>query len=185
MSAWCWLALVPQRPADADAAAPARDAATGAPAGWLAAWRRRARPDRRALRADARVVDPRGPACAVSLVLAPGGVRVPFDDLAVQQARRRILAGPPPDAVTTLLRDASHFEGSLLVARGPRAGLLDADPFARLFPARRLEVDGGVLGTMLPPAGPTIERYGSANPWPWDVYDAVSPPSTVHSAPVT
>src|SRR4051794_8577573 len=181
---WCWLALVPDRPDDADAVAAATDA-EGRSAGWLAAWSGHARPDRAARRADARVVDPLGPAATVSLTLAPPGVRVPFDDLAVQQARRRILAGPPVDAVTTLLTDASHFEGSLLVARGDRVRLLDDDPFARVFPARRLHVGAGVLGAVLPPAGPTIERYGSASPWPWDRYTAVSPPSTAQRAPVT
>jgi hypothetical protein len=164
VSAWAWLALVGERPADADAAG---EVVGG---GWLAAWTSRARPHRAALRADARVVDAGGAAATVSLVLAPDGVRLPFDDLAVQQARRRILAGPPVDAVTTLLRDASHFEGSLLVARGDRVRLLGDDPFARLFPARRLEVGPGVLGAVPPPAGPTVERYGSANPWPWDRY---------------
>ena len=184
MIAWCWLALVPERPADADAAAAVLER-DGTAAGWLAAWRRQGRPHREARRADARVVDPRGAAAEVSLVVAPAGVRVPFDDLAIQEARRRVLAGPPVDAVTTLIRDASHFEGSLLVARGPRVPLLDDDPFARVFAARRLHVGAGVLGTVLPPAGPGIERAGSANPWPWDRYTAVSPPSTAHSAPVT
>ena len=28
--------------------------------------------------------------------------------------------------------------------------------------------EAGVFGTVPPPAGPTIERYGSGNPWPWD-----------------
>jgi hypothetical protein len=181
---WCWLALVAERPPTADAAAEAIEL-DGRPAGWLAAWFKRARPDRAALRADARVVDPRGAAAHVSLVLVPAGVRVPFDDLAVQQARRRVLADRPPDAVTTLLTDASHFEGSLLVARGEHVRRLEDDPFARLFPARRLRVGPGLLGEVLPPVGPTIERYGSANPWPWDRYTAVSPPSTAHSAPVT
>jgi hypothetical protein len=42
------------------------------------------------------------------------------------------------------------------------------DPFARVFPALVLRVDGGLFGHCAPPAGPVIERYGSANPWPWD-----------------
>jgi hypothetical protein len=67
------------------------------------------------------------------------------------------------------LRDDSHFEGAITIARGcaARAKLAD-DPFACIFPARIVRVDGGLLGRVPPPVGPTIERYGSANPWPWD-----------------
>jgi hypothetical protein len=31
-------------------------------------------------------------------------------------------------------------------------------------------VAAGIVGRLPPPVGPTIERYGSANPWPWDRY---------------
>jgi hypothetical protein len=80
-----------------------------------------------------------------------------------------VLARPPFDAVTTLLRDSSHFAGSLVVARGAaQVARLRDDPFTRLFGAVVVEVGAGVLGTTAPPAGPTIERYGSAEPWPWD-----------------
>jgi hypothetical protein len=44
------------------------------------------------------------------------------------------------------------------------------DPFARIFPARLLRVEAGLFGRVPPPGGPTIERYGSAQPWPWDRY---------------
>jgi hypothetical protein len=167
---WCWLALVDgAAAAGADAAAEARDAA-GRPAGLLAAWRRRAKPVRHALRADERIVDAEGAAAAVSLVLAPPGAAVLFDDPAVQQARRAVLADArPPDAVTTLLRDASHFAGALTARRGGDAvPRLADDPFARVFAGRLLRVGPGLLGRTPPPAGPTIERYGSARPWPWD-----------------
>ncbi len=163
---WCWFALVDERPDDADAAAAVRE--NGSPAGWLAAWCRRAKPLRAARRIDARLIDPAGAPATVSYVRAPDGVSLLFDDLAVQQARRRILADRPFDGLSTLLSDASHYEGSLLVARGTNVPRLRDDPFARIFPARILEVDAGLLGTTPPPAGPTIERYGSANPWPWD-----------------
>jgi hypothetical protein len=164
---WCWLALVPQAPASADAVAPARDE-QGAPAGVLAAWLGRGRPLREARRADVRILDPRGDGALVSLVLAPPDVHLLFDDLAVQQARRDVLARPAPDCITTLLSDASHFEGALSAwRRAPRWQVHD-DPFARIFPARRLHVGPGLLGRTPPPAGPTIERYGSARPWPWD-----------------
>jgi hypothetical protein len=170
---WCWLDLL---------AAPADDADTqarvfepdGTPAGWLAVWLRRAKPSRSARRIDPRLVDRHGAAAWISLVRAPDGVRLAFDDLAVQQARRAVLAAPAQDAVSTLLSDASHFEGALTVARGARVARLADDPFARIFPARVLRVDAGLLGAVPPPCGPTIERYGSAQPWPWDRYDPAS-----------
>lgn len=167
----CWLALLDGPAADATAQAPAHEA-DGAPAGWLVAWRRRSKPVRAARRVDPRIVDPGGAPAWVSLVRPPPGVRLPFDDLAVQQARRDVLARPPQDAVSTLLADASHFEGAVTVARGAGVQRLADDPFARVFPARLLRVGGGVLGAVVPPCGPAIERYGSAQPWPWDRYDA-------------
>ena len=86
----CWLALVdgPAKGADAAARAIATD---GHPAGTLAAWRRRAKPVREALRVDERLIDPDGSAAWISLVLPPSGVRLAFDDPAVQQARRLVL----------------------------------------------------------------------------------------------
>jgi hypothetical protein len=125
---------------------------------------------------DARLVDTGGAAAAVSLVLPPAGVRLPFDDVAVQQARRTLLAAPPFDAFSTLLTDASHFEGSISVARGDGVLRLADDPFARIFPARVLEVEAGLFGRVPPPAGPTIERYGSAQPWPWDRFASTPSP---------
>jgi hypothetical protein len=137
--------------------------------GELEAWPAAAEPPvPGALRVDERVVDAAGDACEVSLVLTPPGVHIPMDDLAVLQARRRILAGRPYAAVSVLLAGDSRYEGSLVVARGDDVARLAEDPFARLFSARRLRVRAGVLGAVAAPAGPTIERYGSANPWPWD-----------------
>ena len=167
---WCWLALVDAAAVSADAQARVYER-DGSAAGWLAAWRRRHRPTRDARRIDARIVDPSGDGAWVSLVRPPEGARLPFDDLAVQQARRAALAGRPFDGVSTLLRDASHFEGAITVARGAGAERrLADDPFCRVFRARILRVDGGLLGRVAPPCGPTIERYGSAQPWPWDRY---------------
>jgi hypothetical protein len=166
---WCWLDLLaePSPTASAQAAASGID---GLAAGWLVVWRRRERPTRSARRVDDRIVDAAGLAAWISLVRPPGGVRLPFDDLAVQHARRRVLAEPPPDALSTLLSDASHFEGAITVARGAGVARLADDPFARLFPACILRVEAGVLGRVAAPCGPTIERYGSAEPWPWDRY---------------
>ena len=164
---WHWLALTAERPSGADGAAPAHER-DGAPAGWLAIWTRHAKPRRDARRIDARLLDADGAGALVSLVRPPPGVRLPFDDLAVQHARRAVLAAAPQDAVTTLLSDASHFEGSLTVARGDGVARLADDPFGRIFPARVLHVGAGLLGTLPAPAGPVIERYGSAQPWPAD-----------------
>jgi hypothetical protein len=161
----CWLALVGEPPHGATAAAEVA-APDGTPAGWLAAWSQRAKPVRPALRVDPRIVDPGGESGWVSLVLSPPGFALPFDDLAVQQARRDVLARPPARAVSTLLRDSSHFAGAITVTDERR----DADPFARLAPRRVLRAGRGLFGRPKPPVGPTIERYGSANPWPWDRY---------------
>ena len=168
---WCWFALALE-PDPAGTACARAFAADGTPAGWILLWRRRARPSHAARRADDRIADPAGAAAWVSLVRPPAGVRLPFDDLAVQQARRGVLAGEPMDAVTTLLSDASHFEGALTVARGAQVQRLADDPFARVFPQQLLRVEAGALGRMPAPCGPTIERYGSANPWPWDRFTA-------------
>ena len=166
----CWLALVEGDVAGADAAALAFTL-DGQHAGTLAAWRQRAKPVRGALRVDERLIDPDGPAAWISLVLPPSGVRLAFDDPAVQQARRLVLLRPFPAAVSTLLRDDSHFEGAITVARSPtEKHRLGEDPFARIFPATLLAVEAGILGSVAPPTGPTIERYGSGNPWPWDQF---------------
>jgi len=167
----CWLALVEGPAKGADAAAPAFSS-DGRPAGTLAAWRRRVKPVRDALRVDERLIDPDGSAAWISLVLPPPGVRLPFDDPAVQQARRLVLLHPFAAAVSTLLRDDSHFEGAITVAlSAAQERCLRDDPFAQIFPARLLSVEPGILGAVPPPTGPTIERYGSGNPWPWDRFD--------------
>ena len=170
----CWLALLDAPAADATAQARAHHT-DGSPAGWLAAWRQRAKPARAARRIDDRLIDPDGAPAWVSLVLPPDGVRLAFDDLAVQQARRRVLAAPPQVALSTLMRDSSHFEGAITVARGAGAARLGDDPFARIFRARILRIGAGVLGAAAAPAGPVIERYGSASPWPWDRFDTDAP----------
>jgi hypothetical protein len=168
----CWLALIegPVEGAQASARASTLD---GDEVGTLAAWRRKSKPVRSALRVDDRLIDPAGGPAWISLVLAPSGVRLPFDDLAVQQARRLVLSRPPLDAVSTLLRDDSHFEGAIAVALSTDAQRwLREDPFARIFPRTLLAVDAGILGSVAAPTGPTIERYGSGNPWPWDRFRA-------------
>lgn len=156
-----WVALVPARPADAWAAAEAREG------GWLAAWRQRAKPVREALLAHPAAFDPAGAPAWVSLVLVPEDRDLITDDPAVQRARQLVLADPePPAAVTMLPRGPSLLAGALTARRGAdaRARLAD-DPFARLVPARVLELGPGLIGAPAPPVGPVIERYGGV-PWP-------------------
>lgn len=166
---WLWLALTEGRPGGPGlrATAPVRDPA-GRPAGHIAAWDGASAPPVRAVKVDARAVDPAGAAGRMSLVLLPWRLRMPFDDLAVQQARRQVLAGPRRRVVSTLVRGDSIFAGAITVpVDGEPAGLVD-DPFARIAPAEALLVGEGFLGSMPAPAGPVIERYGGGQPWPWD-----------------
>lgn len=166
----CWLALI-EGPAEGAHACANASTLDGKDAGTLAAWRQKAKPVRNALRVDERLIDPTGAPAWISLVLAPAGVRLPFDDLAVQQARRLVLSRQPLAAVSTLLRDDSHFEGAITIARSPDdERCLREDPFARIFPCTLLAVEAGILGAVPAPTGPTIERYGSGNPWPWDSF---------------
>jgi len=165
-----WIAVVDAPPDGADDAA-ALTTLDGVPAGWLVAWRRAAKPLREARRVDPRLIDADGAEAVVSLVWPDRGRGLrAFDDLAVQHARREVMRSAfPPDAVSTLLVDDSHFAGAITVRRGPAAvgRLRTADPFARIEPARVLRVGAGVVGRLLLPAGPVIERHGSAQPWPW------------------
>ncbi len=167
MSERCWLALVEEPPASADAAARLRDS-SGAERGWLAAWLRAAKPVRGARRADPRIVDADGAPALISLVMPAADALTIFDDPAVQQARRTVLADPEPaDVLTTLVVDASHFGGSLTARRGPAAAArLRDDPFRLVAPALVGAVEAGLLGVVPAPCGPVIERHGSDVPWP-------------------
>jgi len=162
---WCWLPLVAEpEVSGALAWAPVHDR-EGCPAGRLAAWARGRKPVRHALRMDARLVDPAGGPAWVSLVLVPREVEPLFDDTAVNAAMRAVLGGPEYAAVSTLVRDASHFAGSVTVSREPDPRRLADDPFARVYPARLLRASPGLFGSVPPPAGPAIQRY-SRKPWP-------------------
>jgi len=167
----CWIAHSDEPAAAPDAQAALLDPVLDAPAGYLAAWFRASKPVRAARRVDSRIIDARGEAALCSLVWPALGRLLIFDDPAVQQARRAVLAGPPADAVSTVLTDDSHFAGAITVRRGPGAGaLLRDDPFARIQPARVLRIGPGLFGSAPAPCGPTIERHGSAQPWPWPVF---------------
>jgi hypothetical protein len=137
----------------------------GGPASVLAAWAERPRGIRVA-KVAAAAIDPRGAGALVSFVRPRRGVTIPFDDQAVQQARRDALAGPPARACSTLVRGDAVFAGALTAWDVGAASW--EDPFARVAPARRLIVGPGLVGRGPPPAGPVIERYGSTEPWPAD-----------------
>jgi hypothetical protein len=169
---WCWFDHLQAEGPDLDGAlASARVGdLDGQPAGLLVAWPRGRKPTGGATRMDARLVDPTGPPGWVSLVLVPPAVAPPFDDPAVSQAMRAVLAGPPFAAVSTLVRDAVHFAGAVTVAHGDRPGRLADDPFARLHPARILRLGPGLFGHVPPPPGPAIQRY-AGKPWPLPGFD--------------
>lgn len=159
---WAWFARLPTRPAGASAAAAvSRD---GERVGFLAAWPAGRKPVADAVRMHARLVDPAGAAASVSLVLLARDRSPLFDDPAVSGALRAVLAGPPPEGVSTFVRDSSHFAGAVTVRRRGRAWLRD-DPFGRVGPAEVLEVEAGLFGTVAPVPGPVIQRY-AGEPWP-------------------
>lgn len=164
---WCWLALSDSPIAGAVATVGTRTL-DGDPAGVLQIWPAGDRPAEHAARIDARVVDTGGAAARVSLVLFPAGGEPLYDDPTVSQAIRDVLAGPPPDAVTTFVRDGVHLAGAL-TARRDRYDLT-GDPFARLGPQRLLEVDAGLLGKVPMPCGPVMQRY-AGQPWPAEGFD--------------
>jgi hypothetical protein len=137
----------------------------GRAAGHLATWHA---PTGEGGWADPRLFDAGGPAAVVSLTTVSAGGRVLFDDPAVVHARRRMLAGPSPSIVTTLLEGVSFFAGAMLgVGPGESGRLLDDDPFARLGANERFAVGPGLLRAAPSPTGPALERYGPM-PWPWD-----------------
>ena len=161
---WVWFARLDAAPAGAWVSAAARDRDTGEDAGYVAAWPAGRKPLAAAVRADARLFSPQGDAAAVSVVLLPRGRAPLHDDAALADALRDVLAGPAADGVCTLVRDATHWVGSITVRRGDPARLRD-DPFARLGHAERLDVAAGCFGVQPVPPGPGIQRY-AGKPWP-------------------
>lgn len=95
------------------------------------------------------------------------GDPIPYDDTAIQEARREVLAwwipllGDGFVCFTTLALDAVHCVGAITATSG--VAPFDTDPFARLFPSRVVESD--LFCPVPPPPGPAIERY-SGVAWP-------------------
>ena len=165
---WQWLAVCSRPPRDAFAVGQLHTL-DGNRAGFIAAWRGERRRPPGALGVDARAIDPAGPPAWISLSLAPTGMRFLFDDPAVSWALRRVLAGPPLRAMSTLTLDSSTIGGALTAYDVCPTGNQPDDAFAVLFPHRLLHVGHGIIGWMSPPTGPGIQRY-SGSPWPWNTF---------------
>jgi len=167
---WLWFDLCPD-PATGTVASARVSDANGTPRGVLCAWASdQDRPTPTAAKVDSRAIDPSGEPGSVSLVLAPDGLYLPFDDPAVAHATRMILAMTPADVCSTLVDGDDRFRGSLTGTHGDD-GRLGYDPFGVLFPAVVLRVEAGILGRMSSPVGPVTQRYGATNPWPWDRFE--------------
>ncbi|MBA2298760.1 MAG: hypothetical protein H0W14_12075 [Actinobacteria bacterium] len=159
---WCWLVRTDAVPEGAVAAA---ELSSGGHLSALAADRPAPSGKRKI---DARALNSEGEPALASLVLPPDGLTITFDDLAVSGAMRAALAAPWPHVLSTLVVDSSRFAGALTAVRNGDRGRLEADPFARIFPAEIVEIGPGLLGRTPAPTGPVIQRYGGGNPWPWD-----------------
>lgn len=163
-----WLAALDHDPG-ADVVAILRDDADRQVA-LLCLWRDAERPHESAVQADPRIYDADGRQCWVSLAVVPPAVRPLADDPMVVHARRDVLRDGRPCAVTLLTADLVSVAGSLTVARADRPGQVAAlrdDPFRRLWPTRLLQVGAHILGALVRPTGPVVERYAS-QPWPYD-----------------
>lgn len=170
----CWIALTSTPPPDATAVAAitwagrAESSAGDVDDGFLAAWEAKDEPVTGAIKIDPRAIDPDGAAAWASLVLAPWSVWLLFDDVAVSHAIRAVLAAPPVDVVSTFVTGDDRFVGAITAVHDDDPIRLRDDPFAAIFPATLVRVGPGLLGTTPAPVGPVIQRYGGANPWPWD-----------------
>lgn len=163
---WLWFALRPEEPRDCSASAPAWTG-DGSLAGHLCAWERSDEQPDGAAKIDARAVAGTGPAGWASLVVAGPNRTLPFDDVAVAGALRRVLALPPARAFSTLSLHDDRWLGSITCDDEVNRRLLD-DPFDHLVRAMILRVDRGFIGHGPALPGPVIQRYGSDTPWPAD-----------------
>jgi len=164
---WAWFD-VRREPTDSMMASAQAWTIDGEFAGLVCAWPPElGQPSPTAAKIDARAIDASGDGGWVSLVVAPPGLFLPFDDPAVAQATRMVLAMAPADVFSTLVEGDDRCRGALTGMHGDTSRLR-YDPFANLFPAVLLRVEPGILGHMPAPVGPSTQRYGGANPWPWD-----------------
>jgi len=165
---WVWFDLCQEQTTDSVLASASAWTEDGRTAGVLCAWSGdREQPTPTASKLDARAVDAFGEEGWVSLAIGRRGACLPFDDPAVTHATRMVLGMPPADIFSTLVEGDDRCRGSLTGMHRER-GRLGYDPFANLFPAVVLRVGPGLLGRMPAPVGPSTQRYGSSNPWPWD-----------------
>lgn len=164
---WAWFAFGAEPTGTSLASAPAWSV-DGRSVGFLTAWSAEVeQPTPTAAKIDSRAIDPAGGSGWVSLAIAPPGLFLAFDDPAVAHATRTVLAMAPADVFSTLVEGDDRCRGALTAMHG-EPGRLGYDPFANLFPAVVLRVGPGILGNMPAPVGPSIQRCGGANPWPWD-----------------
>jgi hypothetical protein len=132
----------------------------------------RLRPDPRCIRGET-VAGAYAHVCAAR----EPGETLPFDDPAVQQARRDALAwwipllGDALVCLTTLALDSVRYAGAITVSTDP--SLFRDDPFARLFPGRIVQSD--LFCRVAPPSGPVIERYAGVT-WPGGRFSLVHVP---------
>lgn len=63
--------------------------------------------------------------------------------------------------------DSATIGGALTAGREPTPASLAEDPFGRLFPARSLRVEAGLIGNRPTPIGTSIQRYAGSQ-WLWD-----------------
>ncbi len=126
-------------------------------------------PEGRRLRLDRRCLEgsPVTGAFAHVCALPDPQAKLRYDEPEVQQARRDALEwwipmlGDGLVCLSTFSIDASMCAGAVTVALDPSP--FEDDPFARLFPGTVVATDD--FCRVLPPPGPTIERYSGA-PWP-------------------
>jgi len=172
-----WLALVAQRPQDADLAVEVTSAGEGA--GWLAVWvpsgpRAGAavwrRPARDAVRCPASLVGGDEGPWEVRLTLPGRRERPLHDDPAVVAATRAAARDGGRLALTAaLVADEVHWAGGISAVAAATAdawpGWRTLDPWWPLGRPRVLRVGPGLLRSAPVPASPgTQRRYGA--PWP-------------------
>lgn len=157
---WVWIAELPPTQAPAGCLTTVAFTDLSGAVTRLAAWPAGRRPHPGAVRADAAFVDPAGPVTDLTVQLVEPGREPLFDDPAVQyvlsalQSRQSACSG----AVTSLVRDESHWSGALIAGRHDTAGL------GLLGPVRRGRLDAGFAAARCQVLHGT-QRYQGL-PWP-------------------